>query len=171
MIVDLEDWEMQWAYSVGLRRNAANKGKADAPHYRKELMEDNDRASVAAACCEIAVARVTCCYWDGAAWDSSQHYSQRERPDVYPDIEVRRVRERDKPLVVRRRDVDNSRIVVCAYAFGPMFRRVEILGWSRAESAWEQGEPAWYDRTDKTRLLDQSLLRSISELTDISAVV
>lgn len=170
MIVELEDWELEWGHAVGLRRNAANKGKADAPHYNKELMEDNDRASIAAACCEIAVAKVTCCYWDGAAWDSSQHDRNRAKPDVYPDIEVRRIREPDKPLVVRRRDVENLRIVVCAYARGPMFRIIDIRGWLYAVHAWSIGEPAWYDKTDKTRLVEQCHLREIEELTGAVAV-
>lgn len=170
VIVELEDWEREWAFAVGLRRDSANRLKGDAPHYDPSLMEDNARASIAAACCEIAVAKVTSCYWDGAAWDSSQHSAQRERPDVYPDIEVRRVRERDKPLVVRQRDVDLDRLVVCAYAQGPMFKVIDVRGWAHARMAWEIGEPAVYDKRGKTRLVPQEHLRDIKHLTEMAPV-
>lgn len=154
---------MDWAYAVGLRRSAANHGKADAPHYDAAYMEDNDRASIAAACCEVAVARATSCYWDGAVWDSSRHHSLRGRPDVYPGIEVRRVREFAKPMVVRARDVREHRTVVCAFAKGPMYREVTVLGWLPADEAWALGEPTTYD-PDRSRWVDQAHLRPIERL-------
>jgi hypothetical protein len=54
--VSLEPWEVQVAYSVGMRREQANLHKTDARHYDRRRMENNFRASLAAACCEAAVA-------------------------------------------------------------------------------------------------------------------
>lgn len=164
MIIELEPWEHQIAYLVGMRREQANLHKTDAAHYDRGRMENNFRASLAASCCEVAVAKATCCYWTMSAWDSGQHRRHRSMPDVLPNIEVKRIREPHNPLVVRRRDVMSSRVVVSAYAVPDHFHSVDVVGWLPAAEAWDVGRPAPYDR-DATRLVDQSSLRSIDDLT------
>jgi hypothetical protein len=165
MKVTLDPWEHQVAYLVGMRREQANLHKTDARHYDRRRMEDNFRASLAAACCEAAVAKATCCYWTMSAWDSGQHQDFRMMPDILPNIEVKRIREPKNPLVVRRREVATNRLVVSAYAAPDYFRSVEIVGWLRAREAWELGNTAPYDPSGYTRLVEQSKLRSINELT------
>lgn len=170
MQITLDPWELEIVHQVGMRRNHANAHKGDAPHYDANRMEDNLRASIAAAACEAAVAKATCCYWTMSVWDSGQHYKYRELPDVLPNIEVRRVRENGNPLVVRKRETSSGRIIVSAYAHGPWFRRVDVTGWMSAKDAWEQGDPSTYDR-QSTRLVDQELLHPIEELTAQELVV
>jgi hypothetical protein len=163
--VALDPWEMQIAYLVGGRREQANLHKTDARHYDRRRMENNLRASLAAACCEAAVAKATCCYWTMSAWDSGQHRDHRTMPDVLPNIEVKRIRDPDNPLVVRRRELKTNRLVVSAYAVPDWFEEVEVVGWLRAEDAWDVGNTAPYDPTGNTRLVNQSMLRPIHELT------
>lgn len=164
MIVDLNAWEMQIAYMVGMRREQANLHKTDARHYDRRRMEDNFRASLAAACAEAAVAKATCCYWTMSAWDSGQHDAYRMLPDVLPNIEVKRIRKQTNPLVVRKRDAEAGRVVVTAYAIPEWFRQVDVVGWLPADVAWDTGIPASYD-PDGTRLVDQSFLRPVEALT------
>lgn len=164
MIVDLTSWELQIAYLVGMRREQANLHKTDAAHYDYRRMEDNLRASLAASVCELAVAKATCRYWTMSAWDSGQHDIYRSDPDVLPNIEVKRVREPDNPLVVRRRDVKAERLIVTAYAIPDWFRSVDVIGWLPARTAWNIGFPSTYD-PENTRLVYQQALMDISELT------
>lgn len=165
MLIELTHWELQAAYQVGMRREQANLHKADAAHYDANRMEDNLRASLAAAAAEVAVAKATCCYWTMSAWDSSQHDRHREMPDILPNIEVKRIRKPDNPLVVRRREQGMNRIIVSAYAFPDWFRTVQIVGWLHAKDAWGCGNEAPYDPAGNTRLVRQELLRPITDLT------
>ena len=58
--VELTAWEYEHACDVGIRRYTANWGTFDAAHYsNKALQEDNRTAQVAAAICELAVAKHT----------------------------------------------------------------------------------------------------------------
>ena len=61
--IELEPWEYEHASQVGIRRYAENWGKADAKHYDHFRMEDNRTAQVAAAVCELAVAKAINQYW------------------------------------------------------------------------------------------------------------
>ena len=164
MNITLEPWELEMAYQIGIRRDHANAAKVDAPHYDRNRMEDNLRASIASAVCELAVAKATCCYWTMSVWDSSLHNRYRELPDILPNIEVRRVREPGNPLVVRKRETGKDRVIVTAYAHPQWFRSVDVLGWLTADMAWELGDPAPYDRTG-TRLVAQDVLNTIEDLT------
>lgn len=164
MIVDLTHAELRIAYDVGFLRDQANLHKSDAAHYDPTRMEDNLRASIASAVCECAVAKATHCYWSMSAWDSAQHHLYRNEPDVYPGIEVRRVRQRQNPLVVRQRDSEKQHVIVTAYAEAPMFRSVDVRGWLPAPRAWELGDPAPYDPSKKTRLVDQEHLLPVEEM-------
>lgn len=162
--VDLEPFEVEWAYTVGLRRDAANLAKVDAQHYDKNRMQDNIVASVAAAACELAVAKATNRYWSGSVWDSSLHHKYRMDPDVQPNIEVRRTRVLGNPLVVRRRDVQAGHVIVSAYAHeDESFRAVTVVGWLPAAHAWEVGSPAPYD-PEGTRTVSTEFLHPLINL-------
>jgi len=164
MRITLEPYEMEWAYTVGMRRHSANASKGDAPHYDPARMEDNLRASIAAACGEIATAKALGRYWPGSAWDSSQHYRHAAEPDVYPNVEVRRVREPGNPLVVRRRDVENGRnVVVCYPDPSAGYCSIDVIGWLPSGFAWTVGRPAVYD-VNNTRLVDQHYLYDLAHL-------
>lgn len=165
MRVELDSWEHQIAMLVGGRREQANLHKTDARHYDRRRMENNLRASYAAACCEAAVAKATCCYWTMSFWDSGQHQKFRLLPDVQPNIEVKRIREPDNPLVVRRRELSSNRLIFSAYAYPDWFEVVEVIGWLPAKKAWQLGSPAPYDASGNTRLVAQELLRPVTELS------
>lgn len=169
--VALAEYEMEWAYTVGLRRHSANLGKGNAAHYDPARMEDNITASIAAAICELGVAKYLQRYWPASAWDSGRHNKYHDEPDVYPNIEVRRVRSASNPLVVRRRDTTRNRVMVSAYTNArDSFQVVDINGWLTAEEAWEIGEPAPYDK-ENSRTVALKHLRPAHELVaDIPGV-
>jgi len=154
--VILEPWEYEHATLVGARRYTANWGKANAPWYRAERMEDDRTAQVAAAICELAVARATNRYWSGHVWPASEHKARRDTPDVGTNIEVRRVRT-SKSAAVRKHQVGKGLVLFVAYAVPPEFREVEILGSIGMDRAWELGEPSSYD-SEGTRLISPSHL-------------
>ena len=159
--VRLEVWERAWAEHVGTMRHEANEGKRDAAYYRPELMEDNLRASIAACCAEIAVAKRLNRYWDGSFWTAEQHSQYSDRPDVGSNTEVRRTRRRGGPLVVRKRDVEAERLMVLAYPVPDDFAVVDVIGWAYAVEVWDKGEPAHYDPSGGTRLVRRELLYSL----------
>lgn len=162
--VALAEYEVEWAYAVGLRRHSANLARQDAAHYDPARMEDNIVASVAAAICELGVAKYLQRYWPASAWDSSRHKMYLEEPDVYPNIEVRRVRSGTNPLVVRRRDATRNRVMVSAYTDSRGgFQSVDINGWLPADVAWEIGAPASFDR-ENSRTVPLRDLRPAREL-------
>lgn len=156
--VRLEAWERAWAGHVGLMRDKANAEKGDAAYYDPARMEDNVRASIAAACAEMAVAKRLNKYWDGSFWEASQHRRFAGRPDVGENTEVRRVRRRNSPLPVRLRDVERQRIMVLAFPIPDDFMVVDVIGWGKAVDLWEQGADADYDRAGTTRLVSQDRL-------------
>lgn len=130
MLITLYPWEYQRACEVGIARYVANWGKDDAAHYDRDLMEDDRTATVAAAACEVAVARHVNRYWHGHVWHRSEHARYRHLPDVGRNIEVRRVRTGNR-VAVRRSD--EGKVVWAARAIGPEFRQVEALGWLVAD--------------------------------------
>jgi hypothetical protein len=95
-------------------------------------MEDDRSAHVAAAICELAVAKATNRYWHGHVWDRAAHAKHRNAPDVGTNIEVRRVRTRDA-VAVRRSDA--GKIVFAARAIAPEFTEVDVLGYVNADDA------------------------------------
>lgn len=126
-IIKLHSWEYARGFEVGIGRFIANWGRKDAAHYAEngEAMEENRSASVAAALCEIAVARYTNQYWWGHVWPAGQHLIYAKKPDVGRDIEVRRVRTR-REVAVRRGDA--GKVVWAARVVCPEYRAVEICG-------------------------------------------
>ena len=156
MRVILEPWEYEHATLVGVRRFTANWGKADAPWYDAERMEDDRTSQVAACVCELAVAKATNRYWSGHVWPASEHRARRNTPDVGTNIEVRRVRT-SKRAAVRRHQVGKGLVLMVAYALPPEFREVDVMGWILMDEAWEKGEPSSYD-SEGTRLISPSHL-------------
>lgn len=154
--VDLEPWEYAHACDVGIRRFAANWGKRDAAHYKKDLMEDNRTAQVAAAICELAVAKHTNRYWSGHVWHGSEHDAHKDVPDVGRNIEVRRIRTGSR-AAVRKHQLGKGLVLWVAKVVPPEFVSVELYGWMHYDEAWDKGEPAPY-APDSTRLIDVSLL-------------
>lgn len=156
--VDLTTWEYEYANSVGIRRFTANWTKQDAPHYKRERMEDDRTATVAAAVCELAVAKYTNRYWHGHIWHATDHKKFKDLPDVGRNIEVRRIRT-GSSAAVRKHQLGKGLILWVAKAVEPEFRQVELYGWLPYDEAWDIGKPSKYD-PDSTRVVDVQLLRS-----------
>lgn len=154
-------WEREWAQHVGEMRDAANANKRDAPYYDPKRMEPNLIASVASACAEMAVAKRLNKYWDGSFWTAAQHKQFRHLADVGTNTEVRRIRSRSNPMVVRERDVKAGRVMVCAYPVPDEFVVVEVIGYGLAVELWEHGRPAPYDEKGTTRLVPQNRLHAL----------
>lgn len=150
-IVRLEPWEYAWAAHVGIARFTANWGKADSAEYDPSRMEDDRTAQVAAAICELAVARITNRYWGGHAWPKDSHMRNRNIPDVGRNIEVRRVRKPTAGAAVRKRQLGQGLVLFAAYPEPPEFRVVDVWGWLDHDEAWAIGEPAPYSQTGNTR--------------------
>lgn len=156
--ITLEPWEYEHGSNVGIRRYTANWGKQDAPHYKKELMEDDRTAVVAAALCELAVAKYTNRYWHAHIWPASDHNKYRDLPDVGKNIEVRRIRTGNR-VAIRKHQLGKQLIVWAAYATPPEFRQIILYGWQYYDEAWHKGEPSNYS-PDTTRLYDINQLKS-----------
>lgn len=156
-IVQLEPYEYEWASHVGTRRYIENWHKKDATYYKKELMEDDRTAQVAAAVCELAVAKLTNRFWAGHVWTAAQHDSYKNKiKDVGRNIEVRRVRMGDS-AAVRKRDLSKGLVLFVAKAIAPELREVEVWGYIDYDEAWEIGQPAHYS-PDDTRLIHRDKL-------------
>jgi hypothetical protein len=138
MIVDLEPWEYEHAYQVGVRRYTENWNKQDASYYNKSSMEEDRNAQVAAAICELAVAKHTNQYWHGSVWDGRKHKKYKGMPDVGKNIEVRRVRTQSGPAV-REKDLDRNLVIWGAELVDPEYRKVRLLGWIDAQNGYDIG--------------------------------
>ena len=121
-------------------------------------MEDNRTAEVAAAICELAVAKHTNRYWPAQVWHASDHGKYRDLPDVGHNIEVRRIRTK-KEAAVRRHQLGKNLVLYVAEAVYPEFRSVLLHGWLRYDDAWELGNESTYDPKN-TRTIDISKLTS-----------
>lgn len=158
LTIDLTTWEYEQVNLVGIRRFTANWDKKDAPYYKRERMEDDRTAQVAAAACELAVAKHTNRYWHAHIWHASDHKKYRELPDVGKNIEVRRIRT-GTSAAVRKHQLDKGLILWVAQAVEPEFRQVKLYGWIPYDEAWEKGLPSKYD-PETTRVIDVQLLHS-----------
>lgn len=141
--VELQSWEYEYANQVGIRRFTANWTKPDAPHYKKERMEDDRTAQVAAAICELAVAKHTNRYWHAHIWHHTDHNKYRDLPDVGRNIEVRRIRTR-KEAAVRKHQLGKGLVIWVAETIAPELREVNLYGWLKYDDAWELGTPSTY---------------------------
>ena len=156
LIVHLEPWEYVHASTVGIGRFAANWGKQNAPHYKKELMEDDRTASVASAICELAVAKATNRYWSGHVWPKGDHNKYKDVADVGKNIEVRRIR-KGNTVAVRKHQLGKGLVLFAAQPEPPEMMSVDIWGWIDYDKAWDLAEPAHY-APETTRLLHRSHL-------------
>lgn len=154
----LEPWEHEWAVHVGTRREQINRDKQDAAYYDASRMENNLVANIASCCGEMAVAKHLNVYWGGDAWPLDRHEDMRDRPDLEPSIEVRRVRNRNNPMAVRKRDVERNRTMFGVYVYPENTAVVDILGWLPAGWAWRFGEQPEWDKTGTTRVVHTLLL-------------
>jgi|TARA_R110000824_G_scaffold180615_1_gene361109 hypothetical protein len=160
ILIELEKWEYEWASHVGIRRFTENWEKQDAAHYKREYMEDDRSAQVAAAVGELAVARVTNQYWGGHVWAGNRHQENRNRADVGENIEVRRVRTSSN-AAVRRRQLGKGLFLFVVRPVPDEFRTVEMLGWLDHDEAWELGKPSGYDE-ENTRVIAANHLHCVT---------
>lgn len=156
LIVDLEPWEYAHACDVGIRRFTANWGRGDAEYYNRGRMEDDRTAQVAAAICELAVAKHTNRYWPGHVWHASDHDKYEDAPDVGRNIEVRRIRT-GTSAAVRKHQLGRGLVLWVAKPIPPEFTQVELYGWMHYDEAWEKGRPSKY-APQSTRVIDVSML-------------
>ena len=158
VMITLSDDELDQAKRVGDGRNAANTGSSDKPYYHRELMQDDETASFAAATAEAAVAKATGRQWHAKVWPPGEHWKHRDEPDVGRNIEVRRIREPNNGLVVREKDLNKGKVIFVAYPLPETgFRQVDVIGWLRAEDAWDLGKEAF----EETRRVPQSLVNKL----------
>lgn len=144
MIVDLRPWEYEHAANVGIRRYVERWESSNAAHYDSARMEDERTAQVAAACCELAVARYVNQYWHGHVWKAEDHHRYKWMADVGHSIEVRRVRTRNA-VAVRRHQLGQNLWLWAAKAIEPEFRQVEIVGSLPYDKAWDLGAPSGFN--------------------------
>jgi len=154
--IELEPWEYEHASNVGIRRYTANWTKPDAPHYKKQLMEDDRTAQVAAAICELAVAKHTNRYWHAHIWHHTEHNKYRDLPDVGKNIEVRRIRTQ-KQAAIRKHQLGKNLVIWVAETIPPELRQVKLHGWLKHDDAWEQGTPSTYS-PETTRVISTQQL-------------
>ena len=158
VMITLSDDELDQAKRVGDGRNAANTASPDKPYYHRELMQDDETASFAAATAEAAVAKATGRQWHAKVWPAGEHWKHRDEPDVGRNIEVRRIREPNNGLVVREKDLNKGKVIFVAYPLPETgFRQVDVIGWLRAEDAWDLGKEAF----EETRRVPQSLVNKL----------
>ena len=134
ILIDIEPYEYERGFEVGIRRFTANWGRPDAPHYDRSKMEEDRNAQAAAAICELAVAKYLNQYWRASIWHVSEQSKYRHLPDVGRDIEVRRVRTQ-KGVTVR--PGDKGKVVWGARVVDPEYRLVELLGFINADIVLE----------------------------------
>jgi len=146
----LEPWEYEHASNVGIRRFTANWTKRDAPHYDRSRMEDDRTAQVAAAACELAVAKHLNQYWHAHIWHHTDHEKYRDMPDVGTNIEVRRIRT-GTSAAVRSNGLGKGLTLWVASAVYPELRSIQLWGSINYDTAWEIGMPSSYSNT--TRLV------------------
>lgn len=153
MIVTFEPWEYIHAVNIGVQRFVANWNVPNKPSYTTGNNQSELLASPAAALAEAAVAKALNRPWTGHVWDHRDHNKYKHLPDVYPNIEVRRLRDRNNPVSVWKKDTGRGQILVVTYPVPPEFREVEILGWLPIDIAWENGEEKYGRRVFPTNRL------------------
>jgi hypothetical protein len=156
MIIDLASWEYEHVNHVGIGRYTANWDKQDAAYYDKSRMQDDRTAQVAAAACELAVAKHVNQYWSGSVWHKEYHNRHKNMADVGYNIEVRRVRTRNS-VAVRSKDLGKGLILWAARAIEPELRQVVLLGHIGYDEAWSLAEETQFQGT---RYLPVSRLNS-----------
>lgn len=143
VFIELERWEYEHASNIGIRRFTENWDARDAKHYDRTRMEDDRTAQVAAAICELAVAKHTNQYWHGHVWRRSEHAQYRDMPDVGNNIEVKRIRT-SSFVPVRTNGRGRNLVLWACKPIMPEFRVVEVIGRIPHDYAWENGTPSDY---------------------------
>lgn len=158
----LGDSDLILARLVADKRNEMNLARGDAPAYalNSERMEDNSVAMFASTRCEMAVAKHYNRYWHASWWAASDHGQHKHEPDVGHNIEVKRIRKRENPLLVKEQYAKENRHIVLAYAHSNPVNLVEVIGWITAAEAWRIGEPAPWDKSGRLRSVPQSMLNA-----------
>jgi hypothetical protein len=146
MIIYLEPWEYEHANRVGIGRYTANWEKQDAAYYDKSRMQDDRTAQVAAAACELAVAKYINQYWSGSVWHKDSHEKYKTSADVGYNVEVRRVRT-GSSVAVRQKDLGRCLYLWAARAVEPELREVELLGHIDYDQAWNRAEESQFQGT------------------------
>jgi hypothetical protein len=161
--VTLTPWEYDNARWVAENRNGLNRGNANSASYEEniERMQDNLVAETAGACAEMAVAKHLNLFWSGSFWGRDDHHLYADMPDIAPDIEVKRIRERNHNLIVKEKYAEKNLLLVVAYPHPDAPHIVDIIGGMRARKAWDIGAPAAWDRTGTLKIVHQSLLEEI----------
>lgn len=159
MIIDLEPWEYIHAHDVGIKRAVANWNVRDKKSYTNGKNQPEIIESPVAAISELAVAKALNLNWSGHVWDNRDHSKYKSIPDILPNIEVRRVRDKANPVAVWEKDYGKGLILVATYPVPPEFRQVEILGWLPLDIAWENGEQRY---ANDCRVFSLGRLRNIN---------
>lgn len=160
MRVTLTQAEWEEAKRIGKERTIQNENSKDKAYYDRSRMvyEDDAVAGHAAAAAECAVAKATSRVWHAKVWPAGEHWRHKDEPDVGRNIEVRHVTQSHFGLVVRKKDLGSDKVLFLAYPDPETdFREVEVIGWMKAEDAWENGEDAYED----SRRVRQSLLNRL----------
>ncbi len=160
MRVTLTEEEWQEAKRIGKERTIQNENSKDKAYYDRSRMvyEDDAVAGHAAAAAECAVAKATNRTWHAKVWPAAEHWRHKDEPDVGRNIEVRHVTQSHFGLVVRKKDLGSDKVLFLAYPDPQTnFKEVEVIGWMKAEDAWEKGEPAYED----SKRVRQSLLSAL----------
>jgi len=156
-VVDLNPWEYEWASHVGARRYIENWGNPDAAYYKRDRMEDDRTAQVAACVAELAVAKYANRFWSGHVWHRSEHHKYRKTADVGTNIEVRRLRTKET-AAVRKKQLGQGLVLFVAKPIMPECRQVIIYGYRDYDVAWSLAVPSEYD-PENTRELGAEFLR------------
>lgn len=161
IIVEIEKWEYERANAVGIARCVANWGSPDAAHYKQtERQEDNRTASVAAALCELAVAKLTNSYWHGHVWHWTERAKYRDLPDVGKNTEVRRLRTSSFVPIRKGQNKKENLKVFGARVIGLEMNSVQVYGYILQKKGWEIGVESNYGKNpEDTRLVHISKLK------------
>jgi hypothetical protein len=155
MIVELTHWEYHNASHVATMRTVYNWSSKDAVHYKRDRMEDDRTANLAAAVCELAVAKTINEYWHGSAWHPVENKKfAATLPDVGHDIEVRRSRNK-RTVAARRKQLGQGLYLFGAECVDEELRVVDVWGWLPYDEAWELGSPSSYN--EDTRVVARDL--------------
>jgi hypothetical protein len=157
MRVSLTEEELLRAKERGRQLKEVNLETRDTPAYSdqsRKVYKDEADAGFVMSVAECAVAKATGREWHAKVWPRSEHHKHKDEPDVGRNIEVRHVTHPSAGLVVRQKDLNRDKVLFLAYPDpATEFREVEVIGWMKAEDAWENGTPV-----DDYRRVRQSLL-------------
>jgi hypothetical protein len=161
--IKLNDSDLVICRLVADKRNEMNQGRGDAPAYalNSERMEDNSVAMYASTRCELAVAKVTNRFWHASWWPAEHHHIHKHEPDVGHNIEVKRIRSPHNPLLVKEDYVSLDRVIFLAYAHTDVEHHVDVIGYIKADLAWQIGQPVAWDESKLLRAVTHDMLTPV----------